>query len=211
MRLTGTLKLWNDERGFGFITAQDGGPDIFLHISALPRDGTRPVPGESLSYELVVGKNDQPRAANVIRLSAGETGSVPADSGALHPATGSDPVLAQSLPARTRSPEHLRHPPPPPPQGAAGDLRRMLAGLVLLPALMALGLHGWGEHQRQTQAEADLAEESSARFNCDGRAYCSQMRSCSEAKFFLRNCPGVQMDGDRDGTPCERQWCMGPH
>ncbi|MDR2548980.1 MAG: excalibur calcium-binding domain-containing protein [Desulfobulbus sp.] len=30
---------------------------------------------------------------------------------------------------------------------------------------------------------------------------------CEEAKFFLRNCPGVKMDGNNDGVPCERQWC----
>lgn len=44
-------------------------------------------------------------------------------------------------------------------------------------------------------------------FRCDGRTHCSQMRSCSEAKFFLARCPGVQMDGDGDGVPCEQQWC----
>ena len=42
---------------------------------------------------------------------------------------------------------------------------------------------------------------------CDGRTHCSQMTSCSEATWFLRNCPGTQMDGDGDGVPCERQWC----
>ncbi|WP_428419466.1 excalibur calcium-binding domain-containing protein [Methylibium sp.] len=45
-------------------------------------------------------------------------------------------------------------------------------------------------------------------FNCDGRQHCSQMRSCNEAKYFLANCPGVKMDGDRDGIPCEEQWCQ---
>lgn len=44
-------------------------------------------------------------------------------------------------------------------------------------------------------------------FRCDGRTYCSQMRSCAEATFFLNNCPGVKMDGDANGVPCERQWC----
>jgi hypothetical protein len=44
-------------------------------------------------------------------------------------------------------------------------------------------------------------------YRCDGRRYCSQMTSCHEAKFFLARCPGVQMDGDRDGIPCEQQWC----
>lgn len=44
-------------------------------------------------------------------------------------------------------------------------------------------------------------------FRCDGRQYCSQMKSCAEAKYFLAHCPGVHMDGDKNGIPCERQWC----
>lgn len=44
-------------------------------------------------------------------------------------------------------------------------------------------------------------------FSCDTRKHCSQMRSCEEAKYFLANCPGVKMDGDGDGIPCEEQWC----
>lgn len=42
---------------------------------------------------------------------------------------------------------------------------------------------------------------------CDGRTHCSQMRSCEEAKYFIQHCPNTQMDGDRDGVPCEEQWC----
>jgi|SRR5687768_8683413 hypothetical protein len=45
------------------------------------------------------------------------------------------------------------------------------------------------------------------RFRCDGREYCAQMTSCEEAMFFLENCPGVKMDGEGDGIPCENQWC----
>ena len=44
-------------------------------------------------------------------------------------------------------------------------------------------------------------------YQCDGRKYCSQMTSCEEAKWFINNCPNTKMDGDRDGVPCERQWC----
>jgi endonuclease YncB( thermonuclease family) len=46
---------------------------------------------------------------------------------------------------------------------------------------------------------------------CDGRQYCSQMNSCAEATWFLKNCPGVKMDGNRDGVPCEQQWCAKGH
>lgn len=43
---------------------------------------------------------------------------------------------------------------------------------------------------------------------CDGRTHCSQMTSCSEATFFIQNCPNTEIDGDGDGIPCERQWCQ---
>jgi hypothetical protein len=56
-------------------------------------------------------------------------------------------------------------------------------------------------------APARAAKAVSSGFSCDGRLYCSQMRSCDEAKYFLARCPGVKMDGDRDGIPCEEQWC----
>jgi Excalibur calcium-binding domain len=47
----------------------------------------------------------------------------------------------------------------------------------------------------------------SSTFKCDSRKYCTQMASCAEAKYFLSNCPGVKMDGDGDGIPCEEQLC----
>ena len=52
-----------------------------------------------------------------------------------------------------------------------------------------------------------LSTASDPQFSCDGRTYCSQMTSCAEAEFFFHNCPGVKMDGDNDGGPCESQWC----
>jgi len=55
-------------------------------------------------------------------------------------------------------------------------------------------------------SEADPMS-SRRQFTCDGRTHCSQMTSCEEAEFFLRNCPGVKMDGNNDGEPCESQWC----
>jgi len=62
-------------------------------------------------------------------------------------------------------------------------------------------------HEIPTSAPPNDVTEKSERFKCDGRIYCSQMTSCEEAKFFLQNCPGVKMDGNGDGVPCEKQWC----
>lgn len=60
---------------------------------------------------------------------------------------------------------------------------------------------------RAAAPAADPPRAAPGPYRCDGRRFCSQMSSCAEAKFFLANCPGVQMDGDRDGIPCESQWC----
>jgi endonuclease YncB( thermonuclease family) len=54
---------------------------------------------------------------------------------------------------------------------------------------------------------ARVAAPATPAFRCDGRTRCSQMRSCAEAHYFLAHCPGVRMDGDRNGIPCEDQWC----
>ena len=58
-----------------------------------------------------------------------------------------------------------------------------------------------------TETTAPSTSTVSGGFSCDGRQYCSQMKSCAEAKYFLANCPGAKMDGDRNGIPCEQQWC----
>ena len=55
--------------------------------------------------------------------------------------------------------------------------------------------------------EAPVATAKPGTQRCDGRRYCSQMTSCTEARYFLAHCPGVQMDGDGNGIPCEKQWC----
>ena len=59
-----------------------------------------------------------------------------------------------------------------------------------------------------TKPAAALNEPApGAPYRCDGRLYCTQMRSCAEATWFLKHCPGVKMDGNHDGVPCEQQWC----
>jgi cold shock CspA family protein len=57
MPLTGTLRSWNDDRGFGFIAPTQGGPEVFVHASAFPQDGSRPTIGEKLTYEIERGRD----------------------------------------------------------------------------------------------------------------------------------------------------------
>src|SRR5262249_4697499 len=67
MRLHGTLTQWNDDRGFGFIAPSKGPPDIFVHISAFPREGGRPRLNELISFETETGRDGRQRAVRVMR------------------------------------------------------------------------------------------------------------------------------------------------
>lgn len=61
---TGTVKWFNDAKGFGFI-AQDGGDDVFVHHSAIVADGFRTLQeGASVTFDIVDGPKG-PAAANV--------------------------------------------------------------------------------------------------------------------------------------------------
>ena len=67
---TGTLKMWNAERGFGFIKDDSGGPDIFLHFSALQSTGIDLFSaklGERLSFDVESTREGKTRASNVRR------------------------------------------------------------------------------------------------------------------------------------------------
>ena len=61
----GTVKWFNGEKGFGFITQDDGGNDVFVHFSAIAADGYRSLDeNQRVEYELTQGPKG-PQAANV--------------------------------------------------------------------------------------------------------------------------------------------------
>ncbi|MDB5530732.1 MAG: hypothetical protein JWR51_3835 [Devosia sp.] len=61
----GELIEWNDERGFGFIHPDGGGPRIFVHISEIARIATRPQLGDRVSYAIGRRRDGGPAAVNV--------------------------------------------------------------------------------------------------------------------------------------------------
>ncbi len=67
---TGTLKMWNADRGYGFIGNDAGGPDLFLHVSALESAGIDPLnirKGDRLTFDVENSREGKTRAANVRR------------------------------------------------------------------------------------------------------------------------------------------------
>ena len=67
MRQNGTVKFFNHSRGFGFITPDDGGKDVLLHISALQRSGLPAVnEGQRVTFETEPDRRGKgPQAVNV--------------------------------------------------------------------------------------------------------------------------------------------------
>lgn len=193
MRIDGKLSEWDDDRGFGFIAGTLGGDDIFVHISVFPKDGQRPKLGEHITFEVEIDPKGKKRAKNLV-------------------------CTDRSTTLRPKQPE--RHQP-----RRHHDKPSWFGRFVPLVIFVALGAYAYNKYNThvvpQMAISAPSSEQSSttnfpsstplqsstASFQCDGRKHCSQMTSCSEAKFFLKNCPGVKMDGDGDGIPCEEQFC----
>ena len=66
---TGTVKFYNDQKGFGFIQPDDGGKDVFVHISAVERAGLGSLnEGQKLQFEVVADRRTGKSSADKLRV-----------------------------------------------------------------------------------------------------------------------------------------------
>lgn len=65
---TGTVKWFNSQKGYGFIQPDDGGKDVFVHISAVQRAGMQGLDeGQKISYEIVADRRTGKSSADNLR------------------------------------------------------------------------------------------------------------------------------------------------
>lgn len=70
---TGTVKWFNDNKGWGFIIPDEGGDDVFVHYSAINMEGFKTLKeGQRVEYELRPGKDGKYQAANVQKVEEAE-------------------------------------------------------------------------------------------------------------------------------------------
>jgi cold shock protein len=67
---TGTVKWFNNQKGFGFIQPEDGGKDVFVHISAVERAGMNTLDeGQKVSFDVVADRRTGKSSADNLRAA----------------------------------------------------------------------------------------------------------------------------------------------
>lgn len=182
LRIEGTLTKWNDEKCYGFITPTQGGPEVFVHISAFPKFNGRPMIGEKVIFAVEVDNQGKKKARQITLPNRTSPNAPKLNTNKRRGKTNS---ISLSYVAKV-----------------------VLVLAISIYLYNQLKPNNLNPETFVSSGKSDLTNSNT--FKCDGRTHCSQMTSCAEAKYFLNNCPNTQMDGNNDGEPCEQQWCTSP-
>lgn len=189
----GKLRDWNPGNGSGFIQQEKAGPDIRISSSGFRKKPENLQDGDSIFFQIEVDPQGKPKA--VFAYRAGQ-----------HFA----PAPAVKKPALSSLP-----------------FQQLLSVVVTLSILAWLGYQSMHLLRAEVSSPAvtggiETADPQSTtasfenpvwppiqaqqypQFQCEGKQHCSEMSSCDEARFYLKNCPNVLIDGDNDGRPCEK-------
>jgi cold shock CspA family protein len=202
IRQQGKVLKWFDDKGYGFLSPDDGSEQIFSHISAFPKLEKRPVIGEAVTFQVVKDVEKGFQAKNVLYLNRPTSISVRRNSKKQKKQINYSLVIF--------------------------IVAIILVGSFILLKYSSLGVDKVSEQPNSLEVTNSIERakdfqikslkslpptgvfenlNSNEAFQCSGKTSCSQMTSCAEATYYLNHCPGSVMDGDGDGIPCEDQWC----
>ncbi|MBH0063501.1 cold shock domain-containing protein [Pseudoalteromonas sp. NZS71] len=184
----GLLKSWKTDKGFGFIKSDTLEHDTFIHISALKHMSRKPKVGDTIYFEVATQPDGKTKAINC-RIEGVAELKAPYQKHKQHPHSIAKSNFASSFLGKVAS-----------------------IGLTVLCLYAFTKYNSHSSSQTPIITNDDLATfdkqypkivitKSTQNFTCDGRQYCTEMRSRDEAVFFINNCPNTKMDGD--GKPCE--------
>jgi cold shock CspA family protein len=174
----GRLKSWNEDKGFGFIEAENSKKDIFIHISALKGMSRRPVAGDVIHFQIHIDNNGKQRAVNA----------------------SIEGVKKIKLVSPRKNIKGQKK----------NQSNKWTTGIFISAILIFSGFYFYEQSidaKPSSSFSKHVEQNKPKNYSCRGKVYCSEMTSCGEAKFYINNCPATKMDGDRDGIPCESQWC----
>ena len=203
MMLKGILEKWNDERGFGFIKVENEKKEVFIHISALKDMSRRPIVGDVIYFFTTIDYDGKIRAVNA-RIEGVQP---------IKQNLKLIPLELTKYPSNESQYYNKKSVTHPKINYKTSNVFRINKIILLVNIILAVFVFNRKSHYFSAFEPTIINPnetgkiESPQQFHCEGKTRCPEMTSCDEAKFYLNNCPGTQMDGDGDGIPCERQWC----